>query len=175
MGQGLWIELATTIVSNITLDTEENHLEKLGKIVDLDLYNITFSKETGSIVTLEIKRGMFYRYLEPFIFEMIHLQQNNSLSQYNIDSIKKALRQPSYELVMQDIANGVCGYVLSTNLNSPSYINKNDLHFACTGIRFLSAYKFHVKNESITLDYYINLLKKTSTSPLRNAVIAYMI
>lgn len=174
MGQGLWVELATNIVSNVTNGSEEEHLKKLGNIVDLELYNITYSKENGSVITLDIKRGVFYRYAESFLFDMINIQKTTALTQYNIDNIQQTLRLPDFDMIMQNIANGVCGYVLTANLQRPSYITKGDVQFACTGIKFLSAYKFYIEKENVTFEYFINLLKRASENPLKNAVIVYM-
>lgn len=173
MGQGLWVELTTQIVSNITLYSQDAHLKKLGQIIDLNLYNITFSQDAVTVVTLDIKREIFYRYIETFIFDMIKMQHNTTLTQFNIDNIRQTLRLPDFEQIMESIANGICGYVLTSDLNNPSYVTKDDIEFSCTGIKFLSAYKFHLHSNGIIFDYFINLLRKASNNPLKNAVIIY--
>lgn len=173
MGQGLWVELATQIVSNITIYSKEIHLKKLAQFVDLDLYNITFSDDSISVVTLDIKREVFYSYIETFIFDMIKIQHNTTLSEFNINNIEKTLRLPDFDQIMESIANGICGHILTVDLHTPSYVTKDDIQFSCTGIKFLSAYKFYLDSNGITFDYFINLLRKTSSNPLRNAVIIY--
>lgn len=179
MGQYLACGIATQIriERDWKSDKTEKILEKLGRKINLDIYDVYADDD---IICLDIKKNLFEKYAVSFIEEQLEIIKDSLTYEYEVEGLKdlKKIKGKSYDELIKISNDKSCFYfqMLEGNrvCNDVGYLADGETAYADV-VTYISDGKIYMECYYQMFDYIRELIIKSSTNPIKTAAVVTII
>ncbi len=176
MGTYLSCGIAKTINVKKKGYAKEVILEKLGKSVNLDIYDEP--EETEDYLIFELKKDIMEKYAVEFVKEQLNIAKENSVEPEKIKHDIKDLENKKYDELMEmaEIKRYRNFQYIEGNVFS------NDVSYISDGLDIIADIIVYALEGKVIMEcynsifrYFRNLILKNSTNPIKTAAVVSLI